>query len=105
MAKQPSPPPHAPPPAAPDPRRAPLSHQPKRSRRPSRASGNHPTPSGSSQAPRHPSTMPNEPVIIDLDPAVYRLTAVKKAAYKFGDRCHVGIDLPQGGGTIRVTLT
>ena len=49
--------------------------------------------------------MPNEPVIIRLDPAVYRLTAVKKAAYKFGDRCHVEIDSGQTRGTICVGLT
>ena len=28
---------------------------------------------------------------LECDPAVYRLTAVKKAAYKFGDRFHVRI--------------
>jgi His-Xaa-Ser system protein HxsD len=29
---------------------------------------------------------------ISLDSAVYRLTAIKKAAYKFGDRCYFQIE-------------
>ena len=33
---------------------------------------------------------------IPLDTNVYRLTAIKKAAYKFGDRCGVRIDLEDG---------
>lgn len=35
----------------------------------------------------------NDDVPIDVDPTVYRLTAVKKTAYKFGDRCHVKIEI------------
>jgi His-Xaa-Ser system protein HxsD len=30
--------------------------------------------------------------VVLLDTTVYRLNAVKKAAYKFGDRCHVHIE-------------
>lgn len=29
--------------------------------------------------------------ILELDPMVYRLAAIKKAAYKFGDRCYIQI--------------
>jgi His-Xaa-Ser system protein HxsD len=49
--------------------------------------------------------MPNNPAVIHLDPGVYRLTAIKKAAYKFGDRCHVEIESGQAGGPVRVSLT
>ena len=33
-------------------------------------------------------------VILEFDTGVYRLAAVKKAAYKFGGRCHVQIEMP-----------
>jgi His-Xaa-Ser system protein HxsD len=42
-------------------------------------------------------------VEIELDAAVYRLEAVKKAAYRFGDRCVVTIDTMKPG-TVRATL-
>lgn len=42
--------------------------------------------------------------VITVDPNVYRLSAVKKAAYRLGDRCFVDIEtLPEGN--IRVRLT
>lgn len=31
-------------------------------------------------------------VSVELDSSTYRLSAIKKAAYKFGDRCHVLIE-------------
>src|SRR6476620_2378014 len=40
------------------------------------------------------------PVQIELDPQVYRLAAVKKAAYTFGDRCHIQIQVGDGGKII-----
>ncbi|HYV43306.1 MAG TPA: His-Xaa-Ser system protein HxsD [Myxococcaceae bacterium] len=40
---------------------------------------------------------------IELDTAVYRLNAIKKAAYRFGDRCHVEIGTV-AEGRARVTL-
>jgi His-Xaa-Ser system protein HxsD len=40
---------------------------------------------------------------IDIDPDVYRLSAVKKAAYRFGARCFISIVMIDGG-PIRVTL-
>lgn len=46
--------------------------------------------------------MPEITVIVD--PRVYRLSAVKKAAYRLGDRCSVRIALPSEGG-IQVRLT
>lgn len=36
--------------------------------------------------------MSDERIALNFDAAVYRLTAVKKAAYKFGDRCLVEIE-------------
>jgi len=42
-------------------------------------------------------------VSLDLNTTVYRLTAIKKAAYKFGDRCHVGME-PLDDTRVRVTL-
>ena len=45
--------------------------------------------------------MPEITVIVD--PRVYRLSAVKKAAYRLGDRCFVQIELLSEGG-IRVRL-
>jgi His-Xaa-Ser system protein HxsD len=42
-------------------------------------------------------------IIIELDPAVYRLSAIKKAAYRFGGRCHVQITAADGVG-VQVTL-
>jgi His-Xaa-Ser system protein HxsD len=50
------------------------------------------------------STTQPTPVVIELDTAVYRLAAIKKAAYRFGDRCHILIE-PAGGTKIRVALT
>ena len=47
----------------------------------------------------------NQPtsIALELDTNVFRLSAVKKAAYKFGDRCYVEIETrPQG--RVRVTL-
>jgi His-Xaa-Ser system protein HxsD len=49
--------------------------------------------------------MPSQPAVIQLDPAVYRLSAIKKAAYKFGDRCTIEIDSRQPPGLVRVSLT
>src|SRR5579862_6273414 len=40
---------------------------------------------------------------LEFDPKIYSLTAVKKAAYKFGDRCHVQIE-KVGERQTRVTL-
>jgi His-Xaa-Ser system protein HxsD len=31
-------------------------------------------------------------LILEFDARIYRLTAVKKAAYKFGNRCHIQIE-------------
>ena len=43
-------------------------------------------------------------ITISIDPHVYRLSAVKKAAYRLGGRCFVKIEmLPEGG--IQVSLT
>src|SRR5437867_819609 len=43
-----------------------------------------------------------QPVTITLDTSIYRLTAVKKAAYRFGDRCHVTL---QSGNDATVIVT
>jgi len=43
-------------------------------------------------------------ITLTVDPFVYRLSAVKKAAYRLADRCFVQIEQPPGGG-IRVGLT
>ncbi len=41
---------------------------------------------------------------LTFDPAVYRLAAIKKAAYKFGDRCNVEITTQLSSGTaVRLT--
>ena len=40
---------------------------------------------------------------IDFDAGIYRLTAIKKAAYKFGDCCHVKIETV-GERQTKVTL-
>jgi len=45
-----------------------------------------------------------QPHVLTIDPVVYRLAAVKKAAYRFGDRFHIEIEAP-AGGLIRVSLT
>jgi His-Xaa-Ser system protein HxsD len=45
-----------------------------------------------------------QPVTFDLDTAVYRLAAVKKAAYRFGDRCHVELATAEPD-RVKVTLT
>ena len=44
-----------------------------------------------------------KPIVLDFDPAVFRPEAVKKAAYKFTDRCHVQIEVASAGA-LRVTL-
>jgi His-Xaa-Ser system protein HxsD len=41
--------------------------------------------------------------VIDLDATVYRLSAIKKAAYKFGDKCHVRVSTAESSH-IRVEL-
>jgi His-Xaa-Ser system protein HxsD len=41
--------------------------------------------------------------ILTFDTSVYRLNAVKKAAYRFGDRCYVQVEVLPTGQT-RVTL-
>jgi His-Xaa-Ser system protein HxsD len=46
----------------------------------------------------------SRPAIVDLDLAVYRLASIKKAAYKFGGRCHVRIEA-LAEDKVRVTLT
>lgn len=43
-------------------------------------------------------------VAFTVDPRVYRLSAVKKAAYRLGDRCFAKIEV-FADGTIRVCLT
>ena len=40
---------------------------------------------------------------VEIDTRIYRLTAVKKAAYKFGDRCHVLIE-PLAESAVRIIL-
>src|SRR5437868_2532293 len=42
--------------------------------------------------------------IVELDSTVYRLEAIKKAAYKFGDRCFVQIDTDANRRVV-ITLT
>jgi His-Xaa-Ser system protein HxsD len=42
-------------------------------------------------------------IVFDLDANVYRLAAIKKAAYKFGDRCFVQIETAPSG-RVRVVL-
>ena len=34
---------------------------------------------------------------LEFDPVVYRLSAVKKAAYKFGNRLHIRVEIRDGG--------
>ena len=43
-------------------------------------------------------------IIVSVDASVYRLSAVKKAAYRLGDRCFVQIEA-LAGGRIQVRLT
>jgi His-Xaa-Ser system protein HxsD len=43
-------------------------------------------------------------IAIDVDPQVYRLSAVKKAAYRLGDRCFAQIEIG-AEGRIQVRLT
>lgn len=51
----------------------------------------------------HPRIGANPSVSLQLDPRVYRLSAVKKAAYRVLDRCHVRIgETP--AGAIQVNL-
>ena len=48
--------------------------------------------------------MEARPVHLTFDPAVYRLSAVKKAAYAFTDRCHVEIATAHDPAAVAVTL-
>jgi His-Xaa-Ser system protein HxsD len=41
--------------------------------------------------------------VVDLATSVYSLAAIKKAAYRFGDRCHVHLE-PTADGWVRVRL-
>jgi His-Xaa-Ser system protein HxsD len=42
-------------------------------------------------------------VVFDLDMNVYRLAAIKKAAYKFGDRCFIQVaTLPNGCARVEI---
>jgi His-Xaa-Ser system protein HxsD len=43
-------------------------------------------------------------ITVSVDPHVYRLSAVKKAAYRFADRCFVHIEVLEEG-SIQVRLT
>lgn len=43
-------------------------------------------------------------VTVLVNPRVYRISAVKKAAYRLGDRCYAKLDI-FADGTIRVCLT
>jgi His-Xaa-Ser system protein HxsD len=43
-------------------------------------------------------------IVVELDTRVYRLGAIKKAAYRFGDRCHVRVEPVPGGTGVRVVL-
>jgi His-Xaa-Ser system protein HxsD len=43
--------------------------------------------------------------MVELDPTVYRLEAIKKAAYKFGDRCFVQIDTCANGRVVIILKT
>ena len=47
--------------------------------------------------------MDSIPITLDLDLSIYGLNAIKKTAYKFGDRCHVAIE-PISERQIRVIL-
>jgi His-Xaa-Ser system protein HxsD len=38
--------------------------------------------------------------IVEFSPNVYRLNAIKKSAYKFGDKCHIKIDINDKGRII-----
>jgi len=42
-------------------------------------------------------------LVIDVDTSLFCLSAIKKAAYKFGDRCHIQLGASEGG-RISVTL-
>jgi His-Xaa-Ser system protein HxsD len=48
------------------------------------------------------SAVPHEGLVVEFDPKVYRLSAVKKASYKFGDRFHILIG--SSTNSIHVTL-
>lgn len=43
-------------------------------------------------------------IVVDVDPGLYGISAVKKAAYRLADRSFVAIEVVKGG-PIRVTLT
>ena len=49
------------------------------------------------------SSLSSAAVVVDFDPNVYRLSAIKKAAYKFGDRFHIQLSVV-GNGWVRVEL-
>ena len=49
-------------------------------------------------------TPPPSAIEIVIDTGIFRLAAVKKAAYRFGDRCHVAMDsADQSGVVVRLT--
>ena len=48
--------------------------------------------------------MSSSEISLDFDPAIYRLSAIKKAAYKFGDRFHIQL-LTIDGGWVKAVLT
>lgn len=48
-------------------------------------------------------TVGSSGVVLLLDQTIYRASAIKKAAYKFGDRCHVLLETVSGG-RIQATL-
>lgn len=43
------------------------------------------------------------PLHVEFDTQIYRVSAIKKAAYRFGDRCHIQIEFGKGGKIV-VTL-
>lgn len=57
----------------------------------------------SEPTPLRLATVSPEGLILEFESQVYRLSAVKKAAYKFGDRFHAQVSLGDGS-TIRVLL-
>lgn len=42
-------------------------------------------------------------LLLDFDTSIYRVTAIKKAAYRFGDRCYARIE-PISDRCVRVSL-
>lgn len=51
---------------------------------------------------KNQKTMYNVTLTFDL--RVYRLSAVKKTGYRFGDRCFVQIDLPSEAGPAHINV-